>query len=139
MMSRRHACLLGGALLLALAGCPRKVKYKTLESGSYVAEGTRPVPMRLELDLAHDRLVVIDGDARVELTLTRVTDREAWLGDCGTMGSYAKLELAKLTPSTPEPHGERPLYEHIAADCGGSGVMLLGPLDGPRLRFRRAP
>jgi hypothetical protein len=104
------------------------VDYLPLRSGTFVSDPLNAGPelsgVELVLDLDGGVATLRDGDTRIELGLTRVADRDEWVGGCGTMSSYAMLELALIEPTEFEIRGRRFRYDHVRAQCYAEGAWL---------------
>jgi hypothetical protein len=106
----------------------RSVSYLPLRSGTFVSDpfdgGQELRGVELMLDLERNVATLRDGDARIDFALTRVADREQWVGGCGTMSSYAMLEPALIEPTAFEIRGRRVRYDRVQARCYAEGVWL---------------
>ena len=92
----------------------------------------------LDLDLDGGTATVADGVTKETFTLTRIPDREAWHGGCGTMSGHSMLEPVRLSPAKFNLVGQDWELDTIHADCGGSGVrMIHSSAAGDRWIFRQ--
>lgn len=122
------------ATLACSTACAR-VRDVPLPTGSF--ESTSEPRVRLELDPAANRLVLAQDGASVELGLLRIEDRRQWFPDCGTHTGHARMEVARLRPTSFVLGGQTRRFDTVRSTCG-AGVELVDEAGSTTWGFRAA-